>query len=277
VTTQWLSLPPPISPEQAQALEIEGLKILEATRHNHKLRTGHLRGNRFKLVVREVGDGAVEKAQAILAKLAEAPGAPNWYGEQRFGRAGDNAERGRAFITGEAPHPRDRKQARFLVSALQSSLFNEWLTARLADGHYRSALLGDVMHKKAGGLFDCVEPAIDSPRVAAGEVIPTGPMFGVSMRAPAAGSPAAEREAQILAAAGLTLEVFASVSAIAEGTRRDAAITVTEAAVRAGEAPQTLEVEFALPAGAYATVVMREIMKTSETPTPSIDEAAEPT
>lgn len=275
ITTQWLSLPPPVTPEAALAVELAGIRILEATRHGHKLRTGHLRGNRFRLIVRNVtGDAA--QASAILARLAEAPGTPNWYGEQRFGRAGDNATRGRAFVTGEAPQPRDRKQARFLVSALQSSLFNDWLTARLADGLYRVALVGDVMHKRAGGMFDCTEPDVDTPRIAAGEITPTGPMFGVSMRAPAAG-PAADRETAILTAAGLSRAVFASVSAIAEGTRRDAAIEVVDPVVRQGEEAGTLEVSFALPAGAYATVVMREVMKTEESAGPSIDEAPEPT
>jgi tRNA(Glu) U13 pseudouridine synthase TruD len=149
------------------------------------------------------------------------------------------------------------------------------LKARIKD-----AVAGDIMHKRPGGLFDCTDPAVDTPRIAAGEIAPTGPMFGVSMRAPAEGSAAAERETQILAAAGLSREVFASVSAIAEGTRRDAAIEVTEPVARMG-ADGTLEVEFALPAGAYATVVMREIMKVSEeaveTPGSTNDDAQEPT
>lgn len=290
VTTQWLSLPPPITPEQALAVELAAgdgtgaLRVLEAVRHNHKLRTGHLRGNRFALIVREVaGDEPAARAARILARLAEAPGAPNWYGEQRFGRAGDNAARGRALLEGRRAGGggRDRKHDRFLISALQSALFNDWLTARLADGLYRRALAGDVMHKRQGGMFECTEPEVDTPRIAAGEIVPTGPMFGVAMRAPAAGSAAAEREAAILAAHGLAIADFAPVKAIAEGARRDAAIAVTDAAVREGESAGTLELEFSLPAGAYATVVMREIMKvearTVETPDPSIDDASEPT
>lgn len=276
VTTQWLSLPPPVSPERALAVSIEGLRILEAVRHPHKLRTGHLRGNRFQLRVRDVADGdaAVERARAILDRLAAAPGAPNWYGEQRFGRHGDNADRGRALLLGERRSGRpDRKLDRLLVSALQSELFNHWLTARLADGLYRRALAGDVMHKRPGGLFDCTEPDVDTPRIGAGEIVPTGPMFGVTMRAPAPGSEAATREQAILEAAGLTRESWAAVRAIAEGTRRDAAIPVGEPAVARGP-DGTLEVAFALPAGAYATVVMREIMKLVPS---EIDDEREPT
>src|SRR5262245_27563306 len=54
VTRQWLSLPPPVTPEQALAVRLDGIAVLEAHRHPHKLRTGHLRGNRFVLRVRGV-------------------------------------------------------------------------------------------------------------------------------------------------------------------------------------------------------------------------------
>jgi tRNA pseudouridine13 synthase len=261
VTRQWLSLPPPVTPELALAAALpDGLRILEAHRHPHKLRTGHVRANRFVLQVREVAAEADERARAVLAALAEPPGAPNWYGEQRFGRDGDNAARGRALVTGDQALGRDRRMDRLMVSALQSQLFNDWLVARLADGLYRTAITGDLLHKRGGGMFVCEDAATDSARLAAGELVVTGPMFGDRMRAPPDGSPAAEREAAILAHHGLDRTSFASVRAIAEGTRRDATIEVGDVAnsVREGS---TIEVSFTLPGGAYATVVMREIMK----------------
>jgi tRNA pseudouridine13 synthase len=106
-------------------------------------------------------------------------------------------------------------------------------------------------------MFTCDDAATDEARLAAGELVVTGPMFGDTMRA-AAGD-AAAREDAILAAAGLTRDSFASVRAIAEGTRRDASIQIGEPSVTVeGE---TLEVAFTLPGGAYATTVMREVMK----------------
>ena len=259
VTRQWLSLPPPVTPEAASALVLDDVTILEAARHGHKLRTGHVRANRFVLRVREVADDAEQKARATLDALAAPPGAPNWYGEQRFGRDGDNAEKGLAIVRGEKP-PRDRKLARLLVSALQSKLFNDWLVARMADGLYARVIAGDILHKTGGGQFVCEDPAVDEPRLLARELCVTGPMFGERMRAPAA--EAAAREATILAAAGLTSDAFSTVRAIAEGTRRDATIEVGAPAVRAVE-PGTLEISFSLPGGAYATAVMREVMKSS--------------
>jgi tRNA pseudouridine13 synthase len=260
VTRQWMSLPPPVSPEQALAVALPDLRVLEAHRHPHKLRTGHVRANRFVLRVRGVTAGAAEHARAVLDALAQAPGAPNWYGEQRFGRDGDNAARGKALVTGARPLGRDRRMDRLMVSALQSQLFNDWLVARLADGLYRTVIAGDLLHKRGGGMFTCDDPVTDTARLVVGELVVTGPMFGDRMRQPGDGSPAAEREAAILAREGLGHAAFATVRAIAEGTRRDATIEVRDVAVVTVDG-STIEVAFTLPGGAYATTVMREIMK----------------
>ena len=284
VTRQWMSLPPPVTPEQALAVALPQLRVLEAQRHPHKLRTGHVRANRFVLRVRGVETGAEYRARAILDALAQPPGAPNWYGEQRFGRDGDNAARGKALVTegfgstagrgsrdslargnprgmtGARARGRDRRMDRLMVSALQSQLFNDWLVARLADGLYRTVIAGDLLHKRGGGMFGCEDPATDAARLVAGELVVTGPMFGDRMRYPVDGSPAAAREDAILAREGLDRGAFAAVRAIAEGTRRDATIEVGDVAVVAVDG-STIEVAFTLPGGAYATAVMREIMK----------------
>jgi tRNA pseudouridine13 synthase len=261
VTRQQLSLPPPVTPEAALAAAVEGVRVLSAERHGNKLRTGHLRGNRFTLVVRELAvplDEAVARARAILERLARPPGAPAWYGEQRFGAGGDNAEKGRRVLAGERV-PGGFRERRLYVSALQSELFNRWLEARLADGLFARVIEGDVLKKTdTGGVFATTDPAVDQERLERGELAPTGPMFGPLMRpAPPEGTEAARREAAILAASGVD---FARAGKLAEGTRRPLAFPVGEPAVRALE-EGALELAFALPAGAYATVVAAEIMK----------------
>jgi tRNA pseudouridine13 synthase len=200
---------------------------------------------------------AVARATAIIDALV-AGGAPNWYGEQRFGRDGDNAARGRALVMG-GPRGRDRRMDRLMMSALQSQLFNDWLRARMADGLYRAVLAGDILRKTTGGQFVCDDPVTDQARMDAGELIVTGPMFGDRMRRPTDGTPAAAREDAILAAADLPRDAFGRVKAIAEGTRRDASIAVTD--IRVSNEDAALVVAFALPGGAYATAVMREVMK----------------
>ncbi len=279
VTRQWLSLPPPITEDAARALALPGITVLEVARHGNKLRTGHVRANRFRLRVRGVAVDGADRARAILARLAEAPGAPNWYGEQRFGREGDNAARGRELLLGTRRPGRDRRHDRLMLSALQSELFNTWLAQRLEDGLHQRVLAGDLLHKRSGGMFTCEDPTTDEARLRAGELAVTGPMFGADMRRPPAGSPAAAREDAVLAAAGLDLATFAKVRKLAEGTRRDATIEVREIEVTAAD-EATLDVAFALPAGAYATVIMREVMKveaaatTSVPDEPAVDDAA---
>ena len=109
------------------------------------------------------------------------------------------------------------------------------------------------------GQFETSDPAVDAPRLAAGEIVPTGAMFGHEMRAPSPGTEAAAREAAVLAAHDLAIDDFRRVGALARGTRRPFAIRVGGA--RATLEGDALVLTFALPPGAYATVVAAEVMK----------------
>ena len=266
VTRQLCSLPPPISPEAVLAVDIPGVTILSAIRHPHKLRTGHLRGNRFTITLREVdcdADLAAERARAILDRLES--GLANFFGEQRFGRDRDNAVVGRALVAG-TPLPAGMKmprqqRKRLLISAFQSDLFNSYLSERIADGLFAQVIDGDLLQKTdSGGIFPSAEPAIDQARLDRGELVITGPMYGHKMKVAPAGSSAGIREATQLANAELTLESFKRVGKLARGTRRPLAVSLGPTRVRVtGE--RTIEFSFALPSGSYATVVMREIVK----------------
>lgn len=285
VTTQWLSVPPPVTPEQIAVLASVApmtsdggeLQLLAWARHPHKLRTGHVASNHFRLRVRALdaaltASDALQRAQRIIDTLAQGPGALNWYGEQRFGRDGDNAARGRALLVGSQPlarHPRGQKLDRFLLSALQSDLFNQWLQRRLEDGLIGRALRGDVMRKRSGGMFVCEAPELDQARVDAGEIVATGPMFGVEMRRAPEGTPAREREDAVLAAQGLQMDQFMAVKRLAAGTRRELALTVQ--APNVAIIDDDLQMEFSLEAGGYATAIMREVMKVTPLDAPRVD------
>ncbi len=260
LSTQWLSVPR-VDPAKALAVAGEGFRVLEAKRHGNKLRTGHLRGNRFRLRIRGGLPDAAARARAIAAALA-ARGLPNFYGPQRFGRAGDNALLGRLLLQG-ADDPRlgrarrDPKLRRLLISAFQSEVFNRVLAKRMADGTWTTPLAGDVLEKLAsGGLFVCADPAADAPRVTAFELSVTGPMPGPRVRPAPDGEPAA-LEAAILAETGVTLEALGR-SRDAEGARRALRIRV-EPMVE--EDPEGVILAFELPAGSYATVVLDEVVK----------------
>jgi tRNA pseudouridine13 synthase len=267
VTRQWISAPA-VDPERALAVALEDVRVVEARRHGNKLRTGHLVGNRFRITVRGTSDG-VSRARAILERL-DTLGLPNYFGPQRFGARGDNAARGKALIVPSAAGDTLRRprlpgaERRLLVSAYQSELFNRYLDARIDEGLINRALNGDVLKKSdTGGLFTVDEAAMADAetRLTARAVVVTGPMFGHKMMAPPVGTPSRAREDAILAAEGLDATAFAAMGRLAEGTRRPLLVPVAQAEVATGEEPASLVLTFTLPPGAYATVLLAEVMK----------------
>jgi tRNA pseudouridine13 synthase len=100
ITRQTVSIPG-VSPEQVAALAIPGLKIVSATRHNNKLRLGHLAGNSFRIRLRDVATDALKRAEAILAILGSR-GVPNYFGSQRYGALGNSAQIGIKLLQGDA-------------------------------------------------------------------------------------------------------------------------------------------------------------------------------
>ncbi len=240
--------------------ESAGFRVLSKARHVNKLKTGHLRGNRFRICIRGALPDAVERASAILAELARS-GLPNAFGAQRFGRDGMNAVRGRSLV--QKPETvravRDRFLRRICVSAYQSLLFNRLLARRMADGLFGQALPGDLMKKlDTGGLFICEDAPEDSRRMETFAVAPTGPLFGHRMMRPA--GEALAREDAILAEEDISLESFRHLKGDAEGGRRPLRIPVA-ASVSPGPEAGALCLDFSLPKGSFATVLLREVMK----------------
>jgi tRNA pseudouridine13 synthase len=261
VTRQWMSVTR-VEPERARAVAEPDLRVLEATRHGNKLRTGHLRGNRFELVV-TVPEGDVEALRARARTLA-AGGVPNRYGEQRFGAAGDNAAAGLAILRGER-RERDHRLRKLLLSAAQSAVFNQALDLRAAATNgLKTVRAGDVLQKVAtGGLFITEDVEVDQRRVDAGELAVTGPLPGGREKEPPPGTPARTLEDEAIAATGATREDFERAGRDLPGARRPLLVPLTlgDPAVQpepAGAGPNDVAVRlrFSLPAGSYATVVV---------------------
>jgi tRNA pseudouridine13 synthase len=249
-------------------MSIPGIEILGAARHENKLKPGHLVGNRFAIVLREVDEGSVAELSAQLAEIGRI-GVPNAFGPQRFGRDGDNPERALAWLAGKERGPRDRRQQRFLFSALQSLLYNRVLERRVAAGTWAAVLPGDLAKKHdTGGLFDV---PLDGPelldaraRAEAGAISATGPMFGVKMRWPSGEPAAIERE---VLGGGLEMSRFEAFRHLGEGTRRALRLPVGGMAVE-NVPPQSSDppghpgrralvaVRIVLPKGGYATTVL---------------------
>ena len=265
ITRQWISLSG-ASPEDLRRLDHPDLKILEAGRHGNKLRTGHLRGNRFAITLRGGHPEGLERARAALARLEER-GLPNYFGEQRFGQRGDNARRGLQLLRGEIKPPKQKYQRRLLVSALQSYLFNEVLARRIREGRLSALLGGEVLQRTdSSGLFVSEELEVDAARLERGELVITGPICGPRMPWPKEGSPARLLEEEILAAHQIDPALFSTLGRIGRGGRRPLTVPLSGATVEASG--EHLSLSFTLPPGSYATVALQEITQSHrDTPT----------
>jgi len=189
----------------------------------------------------------------------ETSGLPNSYGEQRFGRGGDNAKRALRWVLGKSRPPRKAFNRKLEMSALQSELFNRCVAERVTDGALGRVYPGDLMKRHdSGGLF-AVEDELEEAQARADrwEISPTGPIFGVKMRWPE--GEARLREEALLRSVELTPEHLAKWKRIAPGTRRFVRVSVPK--IRVTVSDNTVELDFTLPAGAYATILLREIRK----------------
>lgn len=256
VTRQWISFQCPKTPTP-ESFDLEGIRVLEVARHNNKLRTGHLRGNRFQLRLANVPEEQDVHVTAALDELQRV-GLPTYFGGQRFGYGGKNLNAAYAWIVGGERAPQKPFLRKLFVSTLQSALFNIWLAERIEARELTSAIAGDILRKEeSGGLFNCDDPQTDTPRVESWEISVTGPMFGSRMRAPH--TEALAREQALLEHFGVTEAHLTRVERAGEGTRRPARVRPEQVSmVRVGS---DLSLDFTLPRGAYATELVSEIFK----------------
>jgi tRNA pseudouridine13 synthase len=158
----------------------------------------------------------------------------------------------------------DKRMRRLYVSALQSRLFNDVLTRRLDT---LDVLWDGDMAEKAenGAVFLVVDAAVEQPRCQRLEISPSGPIVGY--RGTLAEGRMGQIEREALAAAQLSPDDFRRVGALkVKGGRRALRFALSSPALSPGrdEHGEFLELVFTAPSGCYATVVLREIMKTED-------------
>jgi tRNA pseudouridine13 synthase len=176
VTRQRFSvhLPGREAPDTALLESVE-VRVLAAERHSRKLPRGALAGNRFELLLREV-EGVRADIERRLEVIA-ARGLPNYFGEQRFGRAGDNVAQALAMFAGRRVR---REERSLLLSAARSELFNRVLAERVRRGAWDTALDGEVWMLDGRRSVFGPEPftADLAARLAGFDIHPTGPLWG---------------------------------------------------------------------------------------------------
>jgi tRNA pseudouridine13 synthase len=258
VTRQWFSiqLPGQADPDP-QALGLENVHILKMVRHQRKLQTGGLSGNRFRLVIRQL-QGDCSALQPRLEAIAQ-QGVPNYFGEQRFGLNGRNLPKADALLSGRLTRVK-RNQKSLYISAARSWLFNRVLSERVRQGSWNRFVDGDVLQLQGSQRWfveDGSEALVD--RVAEGDLHPTGPLVG-------RGDLPSREKVNALETAQLVPYAAWLDGLERLGLKQDRrALRVLPQGVAwrwlEGGEEAALELAFTLPAGSYATMVVREICK----------------
>ena len=257
VTEQWfcVRLPGKEMPDMS-AFSLEGCEVLEYARHRRKLRLGALRGNNFTLVLREVSNRA-ELEQRLNALLKD--GVPNYFGSQRFGIGGNNLHQARRWAQNNSPL-RDRNKRSFYLSAARSALFNQIISLRLKKLDFNQVVDGDALQLAGRGSWFVAtneELSVLQQRVDNGELLITAPLPGDG----AWGTLNAALEFEQRCVEQETDLQALLVRERVEAARR--AMLVKPAELRWNWWDDvTVEVSFWLPAGSFATSVVRELMNT---------------
>ena len=258
VTEQWLCarVPGKEMPDLTQ-FQLEGCQVLEYARHKRKLRLGALKGNQFTLVLREVKgrDDVEARLQAIVER-----GVPNYFGAQRFGIGGSNLLGALRWAESGAP-VRDRNKRSFWLSAARSALFNQIVSERLKKPDFNQVVDGDALQLSGRGSWfvaSVEEQATLQARVDARELMITAAL-------PGSGDWGTQRDALEFEKAVLAEEI--ALQSLLEREKVDAArramLLYPQQMSWNWWDDVTVELRFWLPAGSFATRVVRELINTT--------------
>ncbi|WP_060480136.1 MULTISPECIES: tRNA pseudouridine(13) synthase TruD [Pseudomonas] len=254
LTRQWFSLhlPGKADPDLARAQD-DTLRILKQVRHQRKLQRGAHSANGFTLRLTAL---AADR-QALDARLEQLKqqGVPNYFGTQRFGHGGGNVHDAQGWAARRAL-PEQRNVRSRLLSAARSYLFNQLLAARVADGSWQRAQVGDLLaFTDSRSFFQAGEQECCDPRLSILDLHPTGPLWGQGP------SPAADATCALETAIGERHAALCQWLADAgmDHERRILRLPIGGLTWHYPE-PDILQLEFVLPAGCFATVVVRELV-----------------
>lgn len=252
ITEQWFGIHVPGKKEyNLSDLAIEGVEVLSSTRHNKKLRIGALSGNRFELTLKKVTEveELMRRFHAIVAH-----GVPNYFGEQRFGIEGGNIEKALLLFSGTKV--KDKKKRGIYLSAARSLIFNHVIDERIKNNTFDQLTDGDVLMlsgTQSVFLADEIDESIKT-RLNEKDIDITAPMWGAGELMTTQSVISFEQNigsqyqefCDGLAKFGLKQE------------RRRIRLCVENANICVEN--DTVVLTFMLPAGSYATTVIRELL-----------------
>lgn len=255
LTTQAFSIHMPGMPDpDLRDLESDELRILDCKRHRRKIRRGSLRGNRFVLRVRDVS----ADRQLVQQRVSEVKrfGTPNFFGPQRFGNRGENLRQAERLFKGEMAGI-DRQLRSILLSSVRAWLFNLVLAERVRRADWNKVLDGDVMLLAGSNRQFLATEDLEllQRRLEAFDINPSAPLCGSKSRSLETRNEAAQVE-QVLSGHEFWLEGLERF-----GLKEDRrSLRLVASGLEHKWQGDDLILSFSLPAGSYATTLLREIV-----------------
>lgn len=254
ITQQWFSIRRPTGEgTDWEQFSAPGVKILQQSRHDKKLRRGAHSGNHFRIAIRSDDSGDIDEAVVNdrLESIRER-GVPNYFGVQRFGRNGSNLSLALALFSGRRLKRNKRSVA---LSAARAFLFNHVLQQRVKDETWNHAIAGEVFNLDGTGSVFSGEEVDEKllSRLAALDIHPTGPLWGTGELLSSSAAEKIESD---------TLAPFGDFTQGLQQEKVNMARRALRLAVRDLQwefAEGALWVEFSLTSGGFATSVLREI------------------
>ena len=251
VTEQWFSLQMPGQPTpDFSQFSLDGVEILDVTRHQRKIRIGSLQGNHFEILLRNVEE--TDELKVRLDFLAK-NGFPNYFTEQRFGRDGNNLTQALRWANGEIK-VKDRNKRSFYLSAARSEMFNLIVSKRMELNLAQQILVGDVLQLNGSHSWFVVDESEDlaqlQQRLTQQDVLLTAPLIGEEEKS----------------AVDFEHEIFAQHQALFALMRQERMKAARRPILMHPQyfqwqfEPNGLRLQFALPAGSYATALIRELV-----------------
>lgn len=299
VTTQRISAWN-VPAERLKAFKSRDVWLYDFMLKEKGLLLGDHTGNRFQIVVHGVSGGAKKALQGFEKELGSVP---NWFGPQRFGGRLNSHLVGKEIIKGSLEEAAkiylcsegDKNENAATARAWLAENWGEFKEAldRFPDGlRYERAILhhlavypsdfANAIRQLPKGVFKIFVHAyqsylfnlVASKRIGAGLKaidgdileggVPTGPVFGYDC--PLAGGEAGEIENEVLGKEGLCLEDFRIKQvpeASGKGVRRPLILQIQDFKYVLDD--DSMQLNFTLPRGAYATALLIELCKWQNT------------
>jgi len=144
ITKQWFSiqLPKVLDIEKINSALPDEVIIIDAKKHNRKIKTGQLDANEFEIIIREIQGDKTQIENNIDSIIQN--GVPNYFGPQRFGHDMGNIQKAQDWFTGSYK-VKTRNLKSLLISTARSHIFNCIVAKRIKQNLWDKVIEGDIL------------------------------------------------------------------------------------------------------------------------------------